>query len=30
MFGHLFATLPPALAAQRDALRAEAAAGERP
>jgi 2-oxoisovalerate dehydrogenase E1 component alpha subunit len=29
MFGHLFATLPPALAAQRDALRAGAAAGER-
>jgi 2-oxoisovalerate dehydrogenase E1 component alpha subunit len=29
MFGHLFAALPPALAAQRDALRAEAAAGER-
>jgi 2-oxoisovalerate dehydrogenase E1 component alpha subunit len=30
MFGHLFATLPAALAAERDALLAAPAAGERP
>jgi hypothetical protein len=29
MFGHLFATLPAALAAERDALLAAPAAGER-